>query len=214
MDPVTLAWQSAGSPQPGDLSDAGRCARCLDETDLVPAADVVSNKFTGRPDWADPHGQGLCPACTWAYRTLELRRRPMLVDSHEHQATHLEHADLYQLLTAGPLPQHLAITLPISGRKHVLPHATWGRICADGALIPWSGDDSDRLVVVAGLRAAGVPATKLAHAAPPWSVARSMPPGAIATLLERWQAVDPWRRRTLWLDVAIAVTHPGSTGRR
>lgn len=212
MDPVNLAWESAGSPLPEDLADVGRCARCLAETALVPAAQVVSNKFTGRPDWADPHGHGLCPACTWAYRTLELRRRPMLVDSREHLATQLEPGDLYQLLAAGPLPQHLAIALPLGGRKHVLPQATWGRICADGALIPWSREDSGRLVVVADLRAAGVPATKLAHDAPPWSVARSMPPGEIAALLERWQAVEPWRRRKLWLDVAVAVTHPASTG--
>lgn len=209
MDPVAVAWSASACPGSDDAGEIGRCARCLTTAALTPVAAVVSNKFTGITDWSDPRGSGLCPACTWAYRTTTLRRQMLLVDRTHSQLTELEPAQLYALLsTPEPLGAHLAASLPLAGRKHVLPAAQWGRICVDGTTIPWSAQDAGRLVRVAALRSAGVAAARLAEDAPPWSAVRSAAPTDRLLIMEHWQALEPWRRRRLWLDVAIAVTHP------
>lgn len=171
--------------------------------------EVVSNKFTGIADWADPRGSGLCPACAWGYRTVELRRQMLLVDRAHTAVAVLEPAQLYELLSAPvDLRADQAVSLPLAGRKHVLPAAQWGRVCVDGTPIPWTAQDADRLTRVAALRAAGVAAVRLTEDAPPWPVVRSADPAGRVEILEHWQALQPWRRRRLWLDVAIAVTHP------
>ena len=209
MDPVAVAWVSCASPQPDDIAGTGRCARCLTVAALVPAGKVVSNKFTGATDRLDPRGCGLCPPCTWGYRTLELRRQVLLVDLVSGDLGRLTPEQLYALLSAQePLAAHLAVSLPLMGRKHVLPAAQWGRVCVDGTTIPWSGQDAGRLARVAALRSAGVAAARLTEGAPPWSAVRSATPAGRVEVLEHWQALEPWRRRRLWLDVAIAVTHP------
>lgn len=204
-----MAWAASGCSQPQDAGERGRCARCLITAALTPVGLVVSNKFTGIADWADPRGLGLCPACTWGYRTTALRRQMLLVDRIRTELTQLEPAQLYVLLRAPePLGAHLAVSLPLVGRKHVLPAAQWGRICVDGTTIPWSAQDAGRLARVAALRSAGVAAARLAEDAPPWSAVRSATTAGRVEVLEHWQALEPWRRRRLWLDVAIAVTHP------
>lgn len=209
MDPVVVAWASCARPQPDGVGATGRCARCLNVAALVPVGDVVSNKFTGATEWLDPRGSGLCPACTWGYRTPELRRQVLLVDLASGDLSRITHEQLYALLSAPePLGAHLAVSLPLAGRKHVLPAAQWGRVCADGTTIPWSAQDAGRLARLAALRSAGVAAARLAEDAPPWSAVRSATPAGRVEILEHWQALEPWRRRRLWLDVAIAVTHP------
>lgn len=81
MDPLAVGWAASGQPVSDDAGGSGRCARCVATTAApTPVGKVVSNKFTGATDWADPQGSGLCPACTWGYRTLELRRQILLVD--------------------------------------------------------------------------------------------------------------------------------------
>lgn len=204
-----MAWAALGCSQPADAGESGRCARCLTTAALTPVGLVVSNKFTGAADWADPQGSGLCPACTWGYRTVELRRRMLLVDRTRVRARRLEPAQLYSILrTPDDLGADQALSVPLAGRKHVLPAAQWGRVCVDGTPIPWTAQDADRLTRVAALRAAGVAAARLGEDAPPWPVVRSADPAGRVEILEHWQALQPWRRRRLWLDVAIAVTHP------
>ena len=209
MDVLTAAWQACGQPLPAvhRNRNRGACARCgRADDELVPTRDVVSKVFTGYDTWRDPSGSGLCPACTWAYRTPELRAVAHLVTFAPPCLQQLEPAALADLLSVA-VPADLAVIVPLRpGRKHLLPAAVWGRVTVDDAQLPWTAADADRLAAMRRLRALGFGSRMLTEPAPVWSVLRKLPRNWVDQVLTDWAALDPWRSRPPWFDLAVRAS--------
>jgi hypothetical protein len=47
------------------------------------------------------------------------------------------------------------VCIPLSGHKHVVPFAQWGRVNTDNQPLRWTGDDADLLRVMHWLRRLG-----------------------------------------------------------
>jgi hypothetical protein len=207
-DVLHTAWQAAGQPHPGvSLDTAGTCVRCLHPAVGARLGTVVSAKYG---DWDRLPGRAApgvviwCPPCAWGHRHLPLRTHPHLIEPGG--CRQLTTGELRAAL-AGALPTRAAILVPQSRHKHLAPFATWGTVTTDDAALRWTSHDAALLDVAAELRAAGVPASALAHADPPVDVLARLDPAARAAALLRWPELDPWRRRPPWLQVAIRATH-------
>lgn len=205
VDVLTAAWTAAG--EPGRTHGAGLCARCGKEGASVPVRRVVSRNFTGWDGWDSPTGSGLCAACAWAYRTPELRLQTLEVRRGPAKLRRLDPSGL-ALVLSEPIAATLAVTLPLRGRKHLLPAAQWGRICVDDVCIPWGSGDVERLAIMQGLRRLGFGPRMLSEPVPHYGLLRDLPADRRVAVIEQWRALAPWRQRLLWLKVAVAATNP------
>lgn len=207
-DPVQTAWMAAGSPAPAG-GRSGQCARCLTPgADHQPVTTVVSENFTAFTDWLGNPAGGLCPACAWVYRTPALRATTHLVTRDPARLTPLSRTDLATYLgrTLGP---DEALTVPIrAGRKHVLSTAAWGHIAVDDIPIRWTLDDATRLEALIRLRTLGATHAQLRAAAPAWTLISATTPAERGTITTDWAALQPWRTRTPWMDLALLATTP------
>jgi hypothetical protein len=206
MDVLHAAWHGRGMPTPAGLTFAvGCCARCNTSGPVTPAGDVVSAKWTGWSSWRTAVNPALCAACSWAYRTPELRAGAYLI-TDEPSMTALTPDALLNVLT-GPLNPECSVVLPLHGnRKHVLPEARWGRLCIDDAALEWTTDDADRLRVMNRLRRLGFSTRSMATQAPPLSVLRKHASGSYADILRWWDQLRPWRPDTPWFAAAALAT--------
>ena len=152
-------------------------------------ADVVSRGFTGRSEWMNPAGTRLCRVCAWAYRDERVRRHPMVICRRPGEARLVDGAGARAELRRA-LPEDMALTVPRTGRKHLLPSAMWGRIFFDDVAIPWNTADAHRLRAVEHLRAAGASEADLRRPSPPWPLLRSAG-GAHMQVLSTWPLLDP-----------------------
>lgn len=180
---------------------------------MIPVGEVVSRKFTAWDTWSAIDADLLCPPCAWSYRAPRLRSQTLLItcDRDSPSSTALDPAGLREALT-GPLPLHITVSLPLrAGRKHVLPVAALGQVCVDGTNIAWSLGDAHRLNLVAHLRSVGVPSRAFYGLVPPWgALSHSKDP---ARVLDSWTELEPWRASRVWLEVALAATHPTGQSR-
>lgn len=209
LTPLRAAWIAAGSPTLGGPEDvSGNCARCGTSGANVPVRSVLSRSFTTFDDWLAPSEPALCAACTWGYRTTDLRSNLMQITRDPPTAGFVANAALRGLLSSS-LAEDVAVTIPSRpGRKHVLPHALWGTVTLDDLPLPWSRGDGERLRIVEDLRGRGAPASTLQESTPPWRMVAMTDPAARADLLTAWAALDPWRRSKPWMTVAVLVTRP------
>lgn len=192
----------------GSPTDPGPCARCATpSSDLATTRTVVSKSFTGYDGWADPSGRGLCPPCTWAYRTPALRQVPHEITTHP-SCRALTRPRLRTLL-AHPVPTTTALVVPLRpGRKHLLPTAQWGRVTTDDATLTWTTADAARLAVMAALRAQGFGPRMLLAPAPAWPVLAKLTPAQRLSTQQHWSQLAPWRRARPWFDLAIHASAP------
>jgi hypothetical protein len=133
---------------------------------------------------------------------------PTYVTADPAGLTHPTLAVLTALLQAA-LPPAAAVALPLKpGRKHVLPGAQWGRVATGDACLPWTGQDAHRLKVMLRLRDDGFGSRMLAAPAPPFPVLRRLPRRRQVAVLQDWAALEAWRARRPWLDLAARLTAP------
>lgn len=185
---------------------AGPCARCANTSpELTPTRNVVSKSFTGFDGWAHPTGPGLCPPCTWAYRTPSLRQVAHEITTHP-SCRALTRARLRALL-AHPVPPTTALVVPLRpGRKHLLPTAQWGRVTTDDASLIWTTTDATRLEAMAALRTQGFGPRMLLAPIPAWPVLTKLSPRQRLRAQQHWAQLTPWRRARPWFDLAIHAT--------
>ena len=209
VDVVRAAWVAAGRPQVPGLPSAsvlGCCARCGDSGRLVEVRRVVSRSFTGRDRWRLPGGCGLCSACTWAYQEPVLRKRAHIVLGRRQPVLHaLDSPGLLEAL-AREVDSRAAVTVPRSGRKHLLPGAQWGRVLLDDIALPWSRADAARLTVLDEIRRLGASDADLRHPAPPWLLIHAVGQAHRPQLLQAWDELRAWRTRPAHLEVALIAT--------
>jgi hypothetical protein len=204
MDPAKVAFRIAEPPSP-PTEITGCCARCSTSARLTPTREVVSRSFTGWDRWTGPAG-GLCPACTWLYRTTELRTLPHLVTATPTFAAQTL-TEVLTLLLTGALKQSAALSLPLRpGRRHLFADLTWGTIRTDHANLSWTASDAARLGAVHHLRQAGFTATDIPSPAPPFTSLRRLPSEQWAAIQHLWDSLAPWRTNPHWLAVALKVT--------
>lgn len=208
-DTVHAAWRASHPshpplPPPADHA----CARCASAGGQVAVREVVSKKFTAWDSWADPQAALLCTACAWGYRTRDLRADALMIVWDDAEPA-CRRVDAHELAAAleGPLPAHVALSVPLrAGRRHVLPVTEFGRVCVDGTNVTWSVGDARRLGLVQQLRRQGVPWRSFTEPTPSWRAVSSSPdPQA---MLQAWDELRAWRASGVWLQVALAATHP------
>lgn len=211
--PLSVAHRAA-APSPGSgLTRSGRCARCdTNDAATTPTSAAVSARFTDVDDWTDPGGAVLCRACTWAYRTPELRRVAHVITRDPPSVHPPGPHELHRLLSA-PLPQTVALTVPTDGRKHLLPHARWGRIRTPDLTLAWTDGDAHRLTVMARLRGYGFTETALVAPAPDYATLSRLPSEVWEDVMDDWAALSPWRSAPPWWQVGVRATR-GSAPRR
>lgn len=197
-------------PEPGlGPARTGRCGRCGTPGDRMTAIrQVVSNRFTGYHGWVNPRSKVLCAPCTWAYQHRPLRTDIHLVRRDHPTLEQLTDDDLASVL-ASPIPADTAVTVPArSGRKHLLPDAVWGHITAADTHLHWGPREVETLAAMTRLRAAGFTAADLAAAAPPFKALRTVDPDDVATTLEDWAILGPWRSAAPWWTVGLRASTP------
>jgi hypothetical protein len=174
---------------------------------------VVSRKFTGWDGWADLSSRGLCPPCTWAYRTKALRTSPAVIQATPPRLDQPALAGVAAML-ATSLPPRTAVLIPLQpGRKHLLPSAAWGTITTGDATFGWTTGDAVRLHALARLRRDGFGTRMLAGPAPAYPVLRRLPATRQGPVLDDWAALRPWRERRPWLTLALCLTMPAASSR-
>lgn len=210
LDVVRAGWVAAGRPcrgfrHGGVAPPVGRCARCDEAGGLVDVRQVVSRSFTARDGWLHPGGSGLCSACSWAYRELRLRQLPHIVQRTPLTLTALSPVTLSQALSR-QIDDQVAITVPRSGRKHLLPSARWGLVLLEDIAVPWKKADATRLDVMHDLRSLGASDDDLRQPAPPWPLLRTAGSDR-GRLLTKWSRLRQWReQRPTHLEIAVIAT--------
>lgn len=168
----------------------------------------MSRTFTGFDGWTDIAASTLCQVCVWAYSTKALRSDLMLVTSNPPTATTLTTARLRTVLEH-EVASDIAVVVPLRpGRKHLLPHAIWGRVAVDDITLPWVAADADRLSAVIRLRRRGFSVAALGRDAPAYNTLKTVPRRTWASIFADWDCLAPWRRRPLYLDLASTASTP------
>lgn len=217
VDVVRAAWVAAGRPQVPGLPSAsvlGCCARCGDSGRLVEVRRVVSRSFTGRDHWTLPGGAGLCSACTWAYQEPALRKRAHIVLGRRQPVLHALDSPGMREVLARAVDSQTAVTVPRSGRKHLLPGAQWGRVLLDDIALPWSRADAARLAVLDEIRWLGASDADLRLPAPPWPLVQAAGPARRQRLVQAWDELRAWRLHPVYLEVAMIATRRPRIGLR
>ena len=209
--PCAAASAVFAGPLPPGVHGCARCGRRT--TQLTPASQVVSAKFTGFDDWVGPPTGGVCRDCAWALHTKGLRLHPLVVHRTTPSVTTATRGELAALL-ADPLPREVSVTVPLRpGRKHLLPSARWGHVTTGDETLRWGPGDAARLHAMHRLRRGGFGGRMLTAPAPPWPVLRRLDPAARAEALTDWARLDPWRAATPWMRLGLHVTVPTSPAR-
>lgn len=199
VDPVQVAYQQHGTAHATKETRLGECRRCGTRDHLVPVSSVVSAKFTGFDSLG--HGDGLCPICAWAY-SATTRRLTLAISPSA--AIVLDSVGLFDQLLRPTVS--IALVVPLSGRKHVLPHAQWGTVRVDDINLVWRASDINRLRIVAELRSRGAPTSTLTDPCPSWRWLRTQPEATWTATQQQWRLLTCWRA-TPHLQLAIKATH-------
>lgn len=199
VDPVQVAYAQHGTTHHTKGGCLGECRRCGAHGHLTPVASVVSAKFTGFDSLG--HGDGLCHVCAWAY-SASTRRLTLAISATA--ATVLDSVGLFDQLLRPTVST--ALVVPLSGRKHVLPHAQWGTVRVDDINLVWRTSDITRLRTVAELRSRGVPPSTLEDPCPSWQWLRTQPEATWSATQQQWRSLTCWRA-TPYLQLVIKATH-------
>ena len=213
VDVVRAAFAAAGRPESADASDGpAGCARCgLAVHTSVPVTATVSRTFTGFDGWVEPRGARLCVACGWMYRLPSLRSSMHLVTQHPDLEI-LSPEQLGEILTRA-VPTHWAVVVPLRpGRKHVLPHAQWGRVAVDDVALRWGEHETVALAAMRRLRASGFRVRALLKPYPDATDLQGVSRSEWAAVIEDWWRLTEWRRAPLWWAVGVRATTPAAVG--
>lgn len=208
-----MAWRSLadqGSSADPEITHTGTCARCRVITDLTPLRATLSENFTG---WGsvDPAGEGLCESCAWGFREAVLRTRPVVVH-RDWGALWASRLEVTQCLSFA-LTDEVAVSLPVDGRKHLLPHAEWACVVSDDGPLVWGQAQASLVTLVAELRQAGIRENEFVEPVPPFRVVSLVMSDTAATLdlMARWELLRPWQSGP-HLGVAVRATRPSPAG--
>jgi hypothetical protein len=206
VDPALTAWHLAGSPSTGQASRGpGRCDRCGGRTaHTVHISDVVSDQFTGWDRYATAPGQPCwCAGCAWAHSDATLRTRPHIISTSR---AGVADPTLLRHTLSTPLPPDLAVIIPLSRKKHLLPAAQWGTVTTDDLALRWGRQEARLLALVEWLRARGFSEAALSEPAPRYEALVRLTAADQAHVLSAWPDLQPWRANRVLLRIALLST--------
>lgn len=195
--PVEFAWRSIASPETSRINiqaspqGKGRCALCRLKSDaLYRVNDVVSDNSTIWDDLRPSDSDmlvGLCEACTWGFRVTEGRGSALYITAQGAQW--LTVAEAVPLLTRS-LSTDDSLTIPVRGRKHLVPFMQWGTVTSDAAQrMKWGATEAELARAVLLLRKGGASWTNLAAASP--SVTDRL---SLRKAMPLWNVVRAWKQ--------------------
>lgn len=201
---VTKAvYQFEGNPsvdKPVTFEHDAVCGNCETPSQTAPAGKVLTSQFGSWDSIIETPegGRWLCAACAWAYRAVPYRRTPAIITIEETgkgvggKVRWASKADLVQVLSR-PIPSHMALSIPLSGKKMVLPVAKWGMVATDTKVFRWSPRNHRQLQAALELRGMGTGEPALADPSPPYYLLNKTDPAQHSRIKELWDALRPIR---------------------
>lgn len=101
-------------------------------------------------------------------------------------------ADLVAALSHA-IPSTVALSIPLSGKKIVLPSAQWGRIATDTRVIQWRPRNHHQLQAAIELRSMGLGEAALADPSPPYYLLDKTTPAQHARIKHLWAVLGAVR---------------------
>lgn len=201
---VTKAvYQFEGNPsidKPVMFDHEAVCGNCDTPSRTAPARKVLTPQFGSWDSIVETPtgGRWLCAPCAWAYRATPYRRAPAIITLEEDgkevggRVRWASKADLVQVLSR-PIPSHMALSIPLSGKKMVLPVARWGMVSTDTKVFRWSARNHRQLQAALELRGMGVGEPALADPSPPYYLLDKTNPDLHPRIKELWASLKPVR---------------------
>ena len=212
---VTQAvYQCAGKPaldKPVNFEGDSRCGACLHHSPTAPASRILTSQFGS---WdsisSDPHDgtRRLCAACAHAYRVPSYRWHPAIITPKG--MTTPGHADLIDILSK-PLPGDVAVVVPVSGKKLLVPLARWGYLTTDTQTFTWTARHKRLLKTVIELREFGTPEGAFVEASPPFVLFTSLPPHQHDHVRDLWRILAPLRADKALLPMFVKLSRKDKT---
>lgn len=210
--PSRIVWRKLGQPDCGKRepkmkwSLGARCGRCLDKsTETALARPALSAQFGSWDEiMATTDGmQWLCRSCAWSYVSMESRRRSYRVTARGF--TPALWPTIAAELVTGPVPPSVAWSIPVGGKRIVLPRADWGLVATDHMVTPWTAGHADALRSVLQLRAAGVTESDLKSSRP--LLGYGATPEEQMQNAHSWDSLSQWRESVLW-QLFVKLSRP------
>lgn len=203
QDPLRVAKHAVGQNFAHVAFLDGSCARCRADGKILPIDTVVSRNFTAW-DGLDAAAKGFCETCAWGYSDPTLRTRPILITV---ETAHVASRDELRRLLSHPLTNQQALTLPVSGKKHLLPNLEWGCVASDDGSLLWSDDAAALMTTLLTMRGIGATEKDLLTAAPPAHLLLSSYQAQARQIFSAWETMNDWRGTPYW-DVAVKASRP------
>ena len=102
-------------------------------------------------------------------------------------------SELIEVLSK-PIPPHVAVSFPVSGKKAILPTARWGAVATDAHVIDWSARNFRQVKTALVLREMGVGEPALAEDSPPYYLLSKTDPSQHAEIKRLWRILEPARK--------------------
>lgn len=201
---VTKAvYQFEGKPsvdKPVTFEHEAVCGNCERQSLTAPAKKVLTSQFGSWDSIIESPagGRWLCSACAWAYRSVPYRRTPSIITLEETgngvsgKVEWASKADLVQALSQ-PTPSNVALSIPLSGKKMILPVARWGMVATDTKVFRWSPRNHRQLQAALELRRMGTGEPALADPSPPYYLFDKTDPAEHSRIRELWAVLKPVR---------------------
>lgn len=200
--PVTKAvYQFEGNPpvdKPVIFDHEAVCGNCESPSLTAPAGKVLTSQFGS---WdaiiqSPAGGRWLCAPCAWAYRSVPYRRTPSIITLGGEKGVGgvrwASRADLVDILSR-PTTSRTALSIPLSGKKMVLPMARWGMVATDTRVFRWSPRNHRQLRAALELRGLGLGETALADSSPPYYLLDKTDTAKHPRIKELWGVLRPVR---------------------
>jgi hypothetical protein len=201
-DPARVLWDALGQPRPhgAPMNKTGLCARCgTAASDASRVKVVVSDKFTGWADYTHTPDPLWCVPCAWAHTAVEARTRAWrITDGAAVEAT----TPIVRDELAAPLPLQVALIVPLSRHKHILPTAKWGHVTTDDRTLLWTAAEADRFRTVLWLRHLGFNESALSDPTPRFEHLSTLDGPTMQRVLDQWATLAAWRHDDTYLKVA------------
>lgn len=206
VDPLWVLWQAMDRPNPDGAprNKQGHCSRCgaFDEA-ASRVKVVVSDKFTGWDDYTQHLDPIWCTACTWGHTETQVRTRSWRIGGGRTVQTD---ASMLADELSGPIPPLVAVVVPQSRHKHLLPAARWGVVTTDDRHLIWEHEQARLFGVVQWLRGLGFSEASLLESTPRFEQLTRQNGGTMALIMTRWEDLAVWRRDPAYLKVACLAS--------
>jgi hypothetical protein len=139
----------------------------------------------------------ICSCCSWFFSEKNLRTKNILIKEkslNEYTVKYLNFNELHTVLKE-PFAAKECLTIPFSGRKHLLPYTRWQCISTDEGNILWSEAESLMFSEVFFLRSMNIPVRIISGEESLTTLKlSSFQKDELQNIFEVWHKLKPWNR--------------------